>query len=531
MNLAAEHQPMKNRSFVIRRLRWWTFRRCITTIAWGCTLLVLFCVCYLWAGQRGWDKYKHELAAKGESLDWAAYIPADVSDEQNFAQTPFLAPLLDYLWDSKQGRFIWRDPVGYQRATNFARSFGWPFDEKTIHDLTLPIDKTDRSDEESQFKRRQFAAHVLDVLQEYGPVLEELHKASIARPKSRFKIHYDEGPLALLPHLGLLGRVSHILRLRASAQLELGQGDLAFRDLMLIFYLANCVKDEPFLPSQLTRRSFLISGIQCLHQALDRHLWRVDQLQAIESELSRIDLLGEYLRTLRAERVRGNQMIELARETRNPSYLWSSGDETDLRAGKPMFLLRLLPAGWFYKNQTEYNRIYQELALSGVDDKTHRIYPARIDENTRIEQSTVSDFSGWLFHHRLIVAQFLASGPIRFVELPFARTQVWLDHSMIACGLERYRLVHHEFPQGLLQLNESLPHDIFSGESYKYRRISADQFILYSVGWNGKDDGGIYRGNLKQSEYRKLPVQQRKDDWTWNALELDRSSGILRIIL
>jgi hypothetical protein len=259
---------------------------------------------------------------------------------------------------------------------------------------------------------------------------------------------------------------------------------------------------------------------------LELRSWRADQLETLKGELRRVDLLSDFERTLRAARVRGNQLIDLARETRSPAYLWSSGDETDLHNGKPMLLLRLLPSGWFYQNQIEYNRMYQELVLSGIDGKAHRVYPMLIDDSAKVEQGMLSNFSGWVIHHRFIAAQFLASYPISFEKAPFAHTQILLDLAIIACDLEQYRLLHNEFPERLDQLRPQLDHflpsDVFSGESYKYRRLLSGQFTLYSVGWNGKDDGGIYRGNVKPSEFRKLPSRQRQDDWAWGEAKFDQ---------
>jgi hypothetical protein len=41
------------------------------------------------------------------------------------------------------------------------------------------------------------------------------------------------------------------------------------------------------------------------------------------------------------------------------------------------------------------------------------------------------------------------------------------------------------------QFAEKLPHDIIGGEPLKYDRTADDRFELYSIGWNGKDDGGV----------------------------------------
>src|ERR1700676_2997476 len=49
-----------------------------------------------WRGKRAWDNYKREWEAKGEKFDLASYVPPPVPDDENFAMTPFLAPLFDF---------------------------------------------------------------------------------------------------------------------------------------------------------------------------------------------------------------------------------------------------------------------------------------------------------------------------------------------------------------------------------------------------------------------------------------------------
>jgi hypothetical protein len=41
----------------------------------------------------------------------------------------------------------------------------------------------------------------------------------------------------------------------------------------------------------------------------------------------------------------------------------------------------------------------------------------------------------------------------------------------------------------------TLPHDIINGQPLKYRRTANGKFVLYSVGWNEKDDGGCTATN------------------------------------
>ena len=55
---------------------------------------------------------------------------------------------------------------------------------------------------------------------------------------------------------------------------------------------------------------------------------------------------------------------------------------------------------------------------------------------------------------------------------------------------------------------EPLPHDIINGEPLKYRRTDDGQFVLYSVGWNGRDDGGAVAFKFDRPD-------SEKGDWVW----------------
>src|SRR4051812_36994680 len=50
-----------------------------------------------WRGQRAWSAYHRVLLAKGVDFNWRALAPAPVPDRDNFAATPFLAALFDFV--------------------------------------------------------------------------------------------------------------------------------------------------------------------------------------------------------------------------------------------------------------------------------------------------------------------------------------------------------------------------------------------------------------------------------------------------
>jgi hypothetical protein len=96
--------------------------------------------------------------------------------------------------------------------------------------------------------------------------------------------------------------------------------------------------------------------------------------------------------------------------------------------------------------------------------------------------------------HQRLIARNWTDGMIKAAEKA-ALAQSGVDLAAVACALERYRLAQGQYPEALNALvprfATALPHDIINGQPLKYRRTDNGRFILYSVGWNEKDDGGV----------------------------------------
>src|ERR1035437_2704330 len=63
---------------------WRILRRILIGLAILATLIAIFYTEEDWRGKRAWENCKRELEAKGAVLDWNAYIPPPVPDDQNF---------------------------------------------------------------------------------------------------------------------------------------------------------------------------------------------------------------------------------------------------------------------------------------------------------------------------------------------------------------------------------------------------------------------------------------------------------------
>jgi hypothetical protein len=86
----------------------------------------------------------------------------------------------------------------------------------------------------------------------------------------------------------------------------------------------------------------------------------------------------------------------------------------------------------------------------------------------------------------------------------------------VAIVLERYRLSNGQYPESLDALTPqfmvALPHDVINGQPLKYRRNPDGQFVLYSVGWNETDDGGVVVAPKKNGNQE---ANFDDGDWVW----------------
>jgi hypothetical protein len=165
----------------------------------------------------------------------------------------------------------------------------------------------------------------------------------------------------------------------------------------------------------------------------------------------------------------------------------------------------LIPAGWFYQNQYRCARMMEDYCVPLADARQGTFSPdlARRGE-AALAAETTSPFN---LYERLVLPS-LAKAATRF-----AYGQASVDLARTAMALERCRLARGAFPESLdalaPQFIAKIPRDVIGGQPLKYRRTPEGAFVLYSVGWNEKDDGGV-AGFDKDGA-----VDMQSGDWIW----------------
>jgi hypothetical protein len=477
------------------------------------TLLALVVAFENYRGKKAWLAFKTEWEAKGEQFDIEAFRPPTVPDDQNFAMTPLLAPLLDYQRNPKTREPVWRDTNANERLKNL---FGW---RQHLKDVTAwragefvdlaAWQRELRGQTNSRDAQVQAVlatppgkpeADLLFLLNLNAAELEEI-RAATQRPHAAFKIHVEESINALFPELAVMKNFAGAFQTKALAQLAAGHPDAAFADLQATLAMGEAVRSEPILIAGLVRIACLEMAVPPLYEGLARGQWSTAQLEQLQARLDRINLAEETSRTLRGERAFSIAIIDLMK--RDPAALDMDGEE-----GLGFGSLRYMPSGWFYQNQLNIARFYQE-TFPGLDVSRRVVDLAKLNR-------IMDDLN----------KQMTPRGPYTvFVSMLFpaidkalsrtARVQATLNLAIVACALERCRLGTGQYPDRLEALTPrfcaQLPVDPVNGEPLKYRRTDDGRFMLWSVGLNLKDDGGTIALDKKGK-----PAPDGKDgDWVW----------------
>jgi hypothetical protein len=532
---------------------WRMAKRAIKALA---VLLCLAAILYVeenWRGKRAWDGYRHELEAKGEHLDFDYFIPPPVPDEQNFALTPVVASCYSQVLDREGHRIdppntnvvnrlkmelyrtglsavtnmhLGRWQIGRVAILNAWQTYyrmmfmtnqtmpGSSFSPLTVvsrtKDTNDPYDTVVYALATNEFPTTTLpqspAADVLLALSKYDSAIEELRQAS-QKPSSRFPLNYaTNNPARIIhPHLASLKSCALVLRLRAVAELENGQPDKALSDVRLMLYLASSIRNEPTLWPLSVRMFLTDSALQPAWEGLARQQWSDDQLIGLEQELAEFDARKDYEFAVRSEMAWNLKFIEYLRNERMANSVIDWNDHT---MWGPTLIYRLLPGGWFYLNARAMARGY-EAALPTRAELEHRIISPEISERFRHSLGLGN-------RRHLIPDNYFLSSMVPALDreaIICARTQAAVDMARIACALERYRRAQGSYPEQLdvlaPQFIETIPHDIINGQPLHYHRTENGKFLLYSVGWNGKDDSGV------PDDGRQFYPSKSQGDWVW----------------
>jgi len=278
-----------------------------------------------------------------------------------------------------------------------------------------------------------------------------------------------------------------------------------------MLYLNGAIRTEPFLITHLVRIAMLEISLQPIYEGLAAHRWSEAQLGALDSELARQDFLADYQTAMRGELDFDITEIEYMRRNRDFGALGYFADGQQQPSSVEIGL-QLYPSGFFYQNELQLARMQLEYVLPVADLEKRILSPATVRQNYEAITNELLQYS-----YNGALAKMAPPAVINSVK-KFTQAQAHLDLARVAIALERFRLAHGEFPASLdalaPQFLDPIPHDVINGQPLHYRLTNDGQFVLYSVGWNETDDGGVVV-HRKEKKGRDESPGMDEGDWVW----------------
>ena len=355
------------------------------------------------------------------------------------------------------------------------------------------------------------AQDVLLALSRFGPELNELREA-LSRPHCRFPLHYDDRPNEmLLGHLHHLKSLALVLKLRAAAHMAAGDGENAIADTQDIFKLADGLKDEPVLISFLLRLGIQWSGRAAIREGLARQAWSESQLARLQKVLASQDVLAGLEWVIQGETASAIQQLETIRADGGFVMYVHEWEKPNPHGCRQFVSTRWAPRGWFDQNNaTIAEHIYQR-TMPAINPQARRVYPARV----RAEVASQEDFPPTVYS----IGVFLCLPSTEKAIRRAAYAQTLSDEALLACALERHRLATGCYPECLAALVPDylpeVPRDVITGAPLRYRLTSSGGFLVWSVGWNERDEEGL----VGRTPDGGLNIEE--GDWVWERQALN----------
>jgi len=371
------------------------------------------------------------------------------------------------------------------------------------------------------------AADYLKWSDQFIPALDEVREA-LKRPYAIIPGDYSQTYFQPIPNFITLRALAQLLAQRAQCEFLLGQPDQALRDLTLVHDLCRILEHRPTgQPTTLVEAmiNVAITGLYAgtIADGFRFHVWQEPQMAALQEQLKEIDLPPQVANAFRWGMVASTHTFETTPAAKIAGLLTSADTlardkETGIwtKLKNPMYLfLKVAPRGWIHQNMVNTAQTESKV-MADFDLGDDIISPRVFDETARSLEKQLrrrSPFNIW--------AAYVIPNTAKATQTT-AHTQTLANEAQIVCALERYRLVHGEYPETLDALTpqfiHKLPHDIIGGppaqgsgsasQPLHYRRTAGGQFILYSVGWNETDDGG-------QDVSATSPNDFTQGDWVW----------------
>jgi hypothetical protein len=460
------------------------------------------------------NAYIAELKAKGEPMDLAQVLPQPVPPEENSADTFRKAAAMikdDQSLLSTNDYDAMKMVAPGKAAVCSRQSEAWSYNAT------------------NSWKEVEAAvAHDTN----YFALLRQI----IEKPIFDFRIHYKAGMDHLdFTNLYLMEVKYAALRLQTAAVSDLHRSDdtSAVSDLRTTLAIAKAMPGEHLLISELVRIAIASIAVSGTWEILQSTNVTDEQLAALQKDWASLEFFHSMETSMEMERAIslititkwrgiysefGSQLVDTPANSWLPTpnlaaldrlrikshifqwrYWWSYPDEVRELEGEEMLLDTCRAAQTNEALLSIQNELQTNIATLAIPTNENTYFwpldPVNVDFRFALSDSVPSEIKAFS----------------RAMRMEAARRIV-----VTAIALKRYQLKHGDYPQSLSVLTPeflpAVPNDPIDGQPMRYRRNSDGSFTLYSIGDDGKDDGG---NPTSANPQHKSLYWQSERDWVW----------------
>ena len=323
-------------------------------------------------------------------------------------------------------------------------------------------------------------------LAQHQETLDAIHAAAGSGGQCRFPVAFDEGMSALLPYAQKMRTAQRLMLLQTEVHAARGNALDAVTSLEIMLIIPDAMSHQLTQVEQLIRMAMLAAAAQEVEKLTSELELTDDQLARLAARLQALDVRGAATQGMIGERAMGYHTFHHLGVLGPPDMSGTPVDRAKMasekgrltRPGDCLMYLELM--GEFI----EASRQEHPAAMAAANRAEDRLKQLAGNRNP-IERMK---YMNTLLMLPAMTAAVKAS----------ARTQAHRDLALCLVAAERYRLANGQPPSNLRQLVPqylpAVPNDPFDGKPLRMRQ-AGDELVFYSVGDDGKDDGGQETNN------------------------------------
>lgn len=435
---------------------------------------------YNFASKRAFERHVAELESMGESLEIADHVPALIENpEDNFAEEPGIREIIKTAREAS-----YDDPGTLQFLDRFDIKHLPEYEmggrERRVR-LIGPAPINDHSPRLTEMEAAEMIlAHCSDMEE-----LDALVRAA-RRPKSNFGLEYEAGFYVDLKEIGVLQDLVGMLVLRARSLLKLGVVDEAASDLETLLRVTEHFDSEPLVIFSLITINVREDAAELIVEGMQEQLWKGSHLTQFDALIPKSGNGVSLSRSMRMERALSvNRILNLKQ----------IAEEAEVSLEKEIKWLSKIPVGFHYDNARVFSDLIQTYKLEEFDSAI--VSPIERERSLDSQLTLLRQNPFVKIRYSLATSLLPAYNTI---GERYLRSEILMEQAKLAIALEKFHITTGEYPATLSELDVVAPIDPHIGKPMVYRK-DGSSYVLYSVGSNQIDEGGLLKHHRDDGDY------------------------------